>query len=138
MCGSIRLALDGSAHADRATELARKIATAGGDQVVVVHVTEIMAGRYSGTVEIDEDREAIIRTKQHAEELEAAGVKTQVEQHRAVAGHVAKIVVEVAQHHDAGLIVMGSRGRTDLAALVLGSVAHKVLHLSDRPVLIAR
>ncbi|HEV8650268.1 MAG TPA: universal stress protein [Actinomycetes bacterium] len=36
------------------------------------------------------------------------------------------------------MIVMGSRGRTDLAALVLGSVAHKVLHLSDRPVLIAR
>jgi nucleotide-binding universal stress UspA family protein len=33
---------------------------------------------------------------------------------------------------------MGSRGRTDLAALVLDSVAHKVLHLGDRPALITR
>ena len=138
MFGTILLAVDGSAHADRAAELARTISTGGGDQVVVVHVTEIMAGRYSGTVEIDEDQAAISRAKQHAEELQAAGVKTRVEQHRAVAGHVAKIIVEAAHQHDAGLIVMGSRGRTDLAALMLGSVAHKVLHLSDRPVLIAR
>jgi nucleotide-binding universal stress UspA family protein len=34
--------------------------------------------------------------------------------------------------------VMGSRGHSDLAALLVGSVAHKVLHLSACPVLIAR
>jgi nucleotide-binding universal stress UspA family protein len=27
---------------------------------------------------------------------------------------------------------MGSRGRGDLAGLVLGSTAHKVIHLTDR------
>ena len=31
-----------------------------------------------------------------------------------------------------------SRGRGDLAGLVLGSTAHKVIHLADRPVLIVR
>jgi nucleotide-binding universal stress UspA family protein len=138
MFGTILLAVDGSTHADRATELARTLATAGGDEVVVVHVTEIMVGRAPGTVELDEDQATITRTKQHAQELETAGVKTRVELHRAIAGHVAKVLVEAADEHDAGVIVMGSRGRTDLAALVLGSVAHKVIHLSDRPVLIAR
>ena len=34
--------------------------------------------------------------------------------------------------------VMGSRGRGDLAGLILGSTAHKVIHLADRPVMIVR
>jgi nucleotide-binding universal stress UspA family protein len=33
---------------------------------------------------------------------------------------------------------MGSRGKSDLAAILVGSVTHKVLHLTDRPVLVAR
>ena len=33
---------------------------------------------------------------------------------------------------------MGSRGRGDLARLLLGSTAHKVIHLADRPVLVVR
>jgi nucleotide-binding universal stress UspA family protein len=33
---------------------------------------------------------------------------------------------------------MGSRGRSELAGLVLGSTAHKVIHLADRPVLVVR
>jgi nucleotide-binding universal stress UspA family protein len=44
--------------------------------------------------------------------------------------------VETARAYQAGAIEMGSHGRGDLAALLLGSVAHKVAHLADRPVLI--
>ena len=40
--------------------------------------------------------------------------------------------------HDADIIVMGSRGRSGLAGFILGSTAHKVIHLTDRPVLIVR
>ena len=53
-------------------------------------------------------------------------------------GHAAREIIEDAQEHDAGVIVMGSRGRGDLTGLVLGSTTHKVIHLADRPVLVVR
>jgi nucleotide-binding universal stress UspA family protein len=53
-------------------------------------------------------------------------------------GHAAREIVDDAKEHDASVIVMGSRGRSDLTGLVLGSTAHKVIHLTDRPVLVVR
>jgi nucleotide-binding universal stress UspA family protein len=53
-------------------------------------------------------------------------------------GHAAREIVADAIELDCGVIVMGSRGRGDLAGLVVGSTAHKVIHLADRPVLIVR
>ena len=58
-----------------------------------------------------------------------------------VALHVRQDAVEPPQQFaDAGgvQLVRGPRGRGDLTALLLGSVAHKVIHLADRPVLVAR
>jgi nucleotide-binding universal stress UspA family protein len=56
------------------------------------------------------------------------------------AGLIATETVDEAQAkaEDVNVIVMGSRGRGDLAGLVLGSTAHKVIHLADRPVLVVR
>ena len=39
------------------------------------------------------------------------------------------------EKHDARVIVVGTYGETPLRGAILGSVPHKLLHLSDRPVL---
>ena len=47
-------------------------------------------------------------------------------------GYAAREIIEDAKAHDVGVIIMGSRGRGERAGLVLGSTAHKVIHLADR------
>ncbi len=49
-------------------------------------------------------------------------------------GPVAETIVDEADECDAGLIVMGTRGRTGIARVVLGSVADQVVRIADVPV----
>ena len=54
------------------------------------------------------------------------------------AGYAGREIIEDAKAVNADVIIMRSRGRGDLAGLILGSTAHKVIHLADRPVLVVR
>lgn len=53
-------------------------------------------------------------------------------------GYAAREIVDEAKNHDADVIIMGTRGRGDLAGLVIGGTTHKVIHFADRPVLVVR
>ena len=140
MFGTILLAVDGSEHSEKAVELAKRLATATNDEVVVTHVTELLPARFQTFPGVDTmlDQEAVEFTKGYVAELEETGVKARSELRSSQYGGIARVLVNVAEDLDAGMIVMGSHGRGDLSALLMGSVAHKVLHLSKRPVLIAR
>ena len=70
--------------------------------------------------------------------LTRAGVKAHGEVRNTIFGYAAREIMNDADEVNADVIVMGSRGRGDLAGLLLGSTAHKVIHLSDRPVLVVR
>jgi nucleotide-binding universal stress UspA family protein len=140
MFRTILLAVDGSKYSEKAVELAKHLATVGDEEVVVTHVTELLPARFQTFPGVDSmlDQEAIEFTKHYVAELEEAGIKARTELRSAQYGGVARVLANLAEDLDAGLIVMGSHGRGDLTALLLGSVAHKVLHLTNRPVLIAR
>jgi nucleotide-binding universal stress UspA family protein len=47
-------------------------------------------------------------------------------------------LVTTADEVDAQMIVVGSNGERPLTGAILGSVPHKLLHLTDRPVLVVR
>jgi nucleotide-binding universal stress UspA family protein len=55
-----------------------------------------------------------------------------------VGGDVAEVIANVARVEKCDLIVMGSKGKSDLEGLFLGSVTHKVLQTTDKPVLVVK
>jgi nucleotide-binding universal stress UspA family protein len=67
--------------------------------------------------------------------LGAAGLKSDA---ATPEGDPAHALVEEARRRSASLIVMGSRGRTGLARIVLGSVARNVLYHAEQSVLIVK
>ena len=53
-------------------------------------------------------------------------------------GYPADALVEYAEGVGAEMIVIGSRGRGELAALFLGSTSHRILHLAHCDVLVVK
>lgn len=53
-------------------------------------------------------------------------------------GHPTDVIVRMAQEQNADLIVMGTRGRSGLPHLLMGSVAEKVVRLAPCSVLVVR
>ncbi len=87
-------------------------------------------------VAVDRAREACQRlAHQTAARLGAAGLDA----HYAVrSGDPAVEILDAASEFDADLIAMGTRGRTGLERVLLGSVARNVLHRATCSVLVAR
>jgi len=133
----IVLAVDGSEPAQRAVPVAADIASKYGSEVIAVHVVEQQLGR-GGPIAYDTTGEAARDADDAARSLKDVGVSARAEARAALAGRAAQEIMDVAASEDAGLIVMGSRGVSDWQGLLIGSVAHKVLHLSSVPVLIIR
>lgn len=139
MYGKILVAVDQSEMSDRAVLAARDLATLSNGEVWVLHLREREIATKTGAVFTDETKqEANAEVAGAIQVLTEAGVKAYGEVGHTLYGHAAGSIVDSAIEHDVDVIVMGSRGRGDLTGLILGSTAHKVIHLTDRPVLIIR
>ena len=83
----------------------------------------------------NEKREAAVR-KSVEEKLDEAGIEG-VQINIAI-GNPARIITELAEEIEAGLIVIPSHGYTGLKRLFLGSVAERVVHHAKCPVLVLK
>jgi nucleotide-binding universal stress UspA family protein len=139
MFDRILVAVDHSEISDRALLAARDLALLSKGEVWVLHLREREVAVKTSVALTDETMdEASAAVAAAVDMLIAAGVKAHGDVGTTVHGYAARSIVEDAIEHDVDVIVMGTRGRGDLAGLVLGSTAHKVIHLADRPVLIVR
>jgi nucleotide-binding universal stress UspA family protein len=71
-------------------------------------------------------------------DLVSAGVKATGIVRSSLTAFVALEILKEAEECGASVIVMGCRGVSDLTGLIVGSTAHKVLHLGELPVLLVR
>lgn len=130
-------AVDESEIADRVLEATRELASLSGGEVWVIHVREREPSKFmTSSAESSEEAHATVNAA--VEKLASAGVKAHGQVAHAIYGYAAREIVKYAQENGIDLIVMGSRGHGDLAGLLVGSTAHKVIHLADRPVLVVR
>lgn len=132
------VALDDSAQASKVLDAATSLAKMAGGEVRVLHVREFVIGGKAGPYEYEEGSDAHRIVDDAVAKLSEAGVKASGSVRRAVHGRAAVEILEEAGASGATTIVMGSRGRSDLAGLIVGSTAHKVLHLGSLPVLLVR
>ena len=134
MPSTIVLGYDGSACANAALTAAVDSAKAYGDRIVVA----FGAGVYP--IGEDSDHLKLVRKMgdDWVEEALSAIRKQGVDDAQAVVvdARPAEALLQVASERDARMIVVGTHGEHPLTGAVLGSVPHKLLHLSKVPVLV--
>ena len=139
MYDRILVATDYSKMSKRALQAALELALLSQGEVWVLHLREREIVAKAGMLPPEETYgEAEKAVQATVETLTQAGVKAHGEVRNTLSGYTAADIVQDAREHDVDVIVMGTRGLTDLTGLVLGSTAHKVIHLADRPVLVVR
>src|SRR6266702_5780982 len=138
MYEKLLVAVDHSGITERVLAAARDLASLASGEVWVLHLRELEAMPRAGVVPKESTDEAQANVDAAVAELTQAGIKAHGVVRNTIFGYAGREIVDDAKALDVGVIVMGSRGRGDLAGLVLGSTAHKVIHLADRPVLVVR
>ena len=131
--GTLVVGYDGTDGSRAALRAAVSLGSELGDGVVVVFAYHV--GRLGGEVS---DYAAALH--EHAREV--------LEEARSVGGdgievveleeYPAQALIAVAEERDARMIVVGSHGEAPLRSVLVGSTPTKLLHLSERPVLVVR
>ena len=126
---------DGSACGEAALEAALALAPALGDTATVVF-GYAPPGIWGG--EIADHEEAIEELGEQVlgkarEQATGRGVEIGEE---LVPKRAVEALIDAADARDARLIVVGSFGESALKGIILGSTTNKLLHLTDRPVLV--
>ena len=106
-------------------------------ELLVFHVRAFLVAR-GGQLDVDLGEEDSNIAHDVAAWLLELGIKATAERVAAYHGDTARKIVQTAHERDCDIIVKGTRGHSDIPSVLLGSVAHKVLHLSTVPVLAVR
>ena len=174
MFEKILVAIDGSSHARRATEIAGDIAGRYGAELVLVHVVGggRLSARQAHMLEVEHLTEAEhpnppnvanvpggiavmergTDSEEHEEQMkEALAGKVLAEANAIARNKDVETTSQVVEHGDpverilacaarenADLIVMGTRGLSDLKGLLMGSVSHKICQLAECPCITAK
>jgi nucleotide-binding universal stress UspA family protein len=138
MYAKILVGYDGSEAGKKAFETALELAATHGADLYVLTVCR------PPEIGDDVETEAVIENSRRYHrgllaELKPAVSAKGVKAHFEVAvGHPAEQIIYDADRHGVDLVVVGDRGRSTFARLLLGSVSKQVVQYADRPVMVVR
>jgi YjbE family integral membrane protein len=140
MKGDILVAVDGSENSDRAARYAVELLKAGGGKLHLLNVQPALTGDTRAFVSKsdiesfrrEEGEKALASAARIAAEAKVPAVK-----HISV-GLPGEVAAEFARRLGAAMVVMGTRGHTGLAGVLLGSVAQDVVAHSGVPVCLVK
>ncbi|WP_110642988.1 universal stress protein [Salinicola sp. CPA57] len=142
MSQRILVPIDGSTSARKALEHACLIQCATQARIHLLHVPEVPVakdalGAMVGASPADYTPEKGRLTGERllAEAWLAVGGGSDEVTYHVEEGRPAHVIVQLATDLGVDMIVMGSRGQSNLKSLVVGSVSHKVSHVAPCPVI---
>jgi nucleotide-binding universal stress UspA family protein len=146
--GRILVAVDGSPNAQRALEAAVALADALRAELRIAHVVYVpslfwsmgVPGAALPTDKIEEDaaqaaRKLLAKAVDYAKQR---GIERPKDELVTDLVSPAQGIVQLAEHDQADLIVMGTRGNGGFKKLLLGSVANSVLHYANCSVMVVK
>jgi universal stress protein E len=143
---SILVPLDFSSIGEKQIALAASLAAAFGSKLHLLHVYD-SEDLYGVPPLSDETRAELGYYRRRARRsalwkleqvLQTAGLGRESATLHVAQGVPHQVIQATARRLDAGMIVMGSIGRRGLSALLIGNTAEKLLHSSDRSLLIVK
>ncbi len=134
MSSGILVGYDGSDCAREALRVGVEIGKAYGEPVIIAFGYEV--NRMAGEVKDYAESLRGLAQKQLTHgihQAQAAGVEVEAV---IVEDAPAKALVELGSERDVRVIVVGTRGESPFRGALIGSTPHKLVNLSDRPVLV--
>ena len=138
---TIVIGVDGTPAAVQATEVGVALAASLGAKVLFIHFSPLAEKLFSEDPENGPSQERIGQTDpvlaDAAKAAKARGVPAELMvQDEHGAGMIAADLAGLAEGAEASLVVVGNRGRSEVADVVLGSVSHELLRMSSIPVVV--
>ncbi len=147
----ILVPLDGSPTSMEAADYAIMLSTLHHAQIVLLHVLNV-AEYYSSLQFFEvkqpiESKEIIEEAKKEANKWfnsvkkkmeEKLGTQTKIETHIIISQSTVKSILDFAEEKNVDLIVVGTRGRSGIKKLLLGSTASGIVTYSSCPVIVVK
>jgi len=135
----ILVAVDGSIHSDRVVDVAIQYAQQFGSRLVLVHCHRrfptVLGEPYREKEIAGIIREAEELVKPYQNRFAGEGIEVET---RLLEGPAGAAISSAAEIEKCDLIIMGSRGLSNIASLIVGSVTTRVLQTASCSVLVVR
>lgn len=137
MFSKVLVPYDGTSFSDKALKTAKEMAECYGVELLVLDVVAVPGVTASAASDITNADKLTSNAVIEAAKKIVGDSDIKVT-YKIAMGDVVKTIVNVCRAEQCKLVVMGNRGLSGISEVLMGSVSHKVVELSNIPVMIVK